>query len=46
MSAVLQQLQQLDPMAVRVVMAAAAALVVAIFGCAAFGAAERRDGRR
>ena len=46
MSAALQQLQQLDPMAVRVVVAALGVLVLAIFGCAAFGAAERKDGRR
>ena len=46
MSAALQQLQQLDPLVVRVVLATLSVLVLAIFGCAAFGAAERKDGRR
>ena len=46
MSAALQQLQQLDPLEVRVVLAALGVLVLAIFGCAAMGAAERHDGRR
>ena len=46
MSAALQQLRQLDPLAVRVVLAALGVVVLAILGCAAFGAAERNDGRR
>lgn len=46
MSGVLQQLEQLDPLAVRVVLAALGVLVLAILGCAAMGAAKRHDGRR
>lgn len=38
-------LQQLDPTAVRILLAAGLVLIIAILGCAAFDAAERQDGR-